>query len=65
MDKRYLKKLTRHIDQVIAGYQSGMSLTELGKYFKVSPSTVSAILQEYNTPRRRKGPRGKEDAQQA
>lgn len=60
MDKRYLKKLTSHVDQVIAGYESGMSLIELGKYFKVSPSTVSAILKEYNIPRRRKGPRGKD-----
>ena len=64
MDKRHLKKLTYHVDQVIAGYQSGMSLTELGKYFKVSPSTVSSILKEYNIVRRRRGPRGK-DAQQS
>jgi len=57
MDKRYLKKLRPEADQVIAGYESGMSLIELGKYYKVSPSTVASMLKEYNIPRRRRGPR--------
>jgi hypothetical protein len=60
MDKRKLKKLHLVSDQVVASYESGMSLTELGGYYKVSPSTVASLLKELNVSRRRKGPRGKD-----
>ena len=60
MDKRYIKKLRPEADQIIAGYEANMSLTELGRYYKVSPSTVASLLKEYNIQRRRRGPRKKE-----
>lgn len=64
MDKRRFKKLRLVADQVVASYETGMSLTELGNYYKVSPSTVASLLKEFNVTRRRKGPRGKNASKQ-
>ena len=58
MDKRFLKKLEPIADQLVASYESGMSLAELGKIHDCSPSTVSSLLQVKGVVRRRKGPRG-------
>lgn len=60
MDKRYLKKLEPIADQIIASYESGMSLAELGKIHGCSPSTVSSLLKNREVIRRRRGPRGKQ-----
>jgi len=59
MDKRLLKKLRPVAPQVIAMYEGGSSLAEIGKLHKCSPSTVASLLVEFNVNRRRKGPRGK------
>lgn len=59
MDKRLLKKLHTHANEVIAAYENGVTLSALGKQYSCSPSTVAALLEEWNVPRRRRGPKGK------
>ncbi|MGH3631664.1 MAG: terminase gpP N-terminus-related DNA-binding protein [Sciscionella sp.] len=42
--------------QVIAGYQAGATVYELGDQFGIDRKTVSRILQRHNIPMRRTGP---------
>jgi len=57
MDRRFFKKLRPIADQVIAAYENGQSLADIGETYKCSPSTVSSLLKEFNIIRRRKGPK--------
>ena len=44
-----------HAQQVIAGYQAGATVYELGDQFGIDRKTVSRILQRHNIPMRRTG----------
>lgn len=44
-----------HIQQLIAGYQSGSTVYELGDRFGIERRTVSNILQRHDVPMRRRG----------
>ena len=59
MDKRFLKKLEPVADQIVASYESGMSLAELGKIHGCSPSTVRSLLKTKEVTCRRRGPKEK------
>ncbi len=46
---------TDQIQELIAGYQSGSTVYELGAQFEIERRTVSAILHRHDVPMRRRG----------
>ena len=57
MDRRHGKKLTTASDQIVASYENGMSLVEIGKIYNCSPTTVLTFLKSLGISRRRRGPK--------
>ena len=56
-DKRFLKKLEKATDQIIAGYENGQTLSEIAKFHGCATGTVRNLLESHGVKRRKRGPR--------
>ena len=65
MDKRKIRKLSTIAEQIVHGYNNGMTLQELGSLHEVAPGTSRNLLTEENVQRRPRGRRKKNVNQQA
>jgi hypothetical protein len=57
MDKRKIRKLSNVAEQIIHGYNNGMTLQELGDLHEVAPGTIRNLLDKNNIQRRPRGRR--------
>ena len=60
-DKRYLRKLESVAEQIILGYNHGLTLADIAKTHGVSTGTVRNLLQAHKIPRRKRGPKWGEE----